>query len=107
MYSTAHPASAQANVAAAGSPGTRSCCHGVVLDEQYHLNYPYGRLVMNLTDSRGALQDAGGPAFHLPQPQRAVARARSDVAAVGGEPHRLHPVGVPLQGTGGPAFHLP
>jgi len=40
--------------------GTRSCCHGVVLDEQYHLNYPYGLKVMKLTDSRGVLQDAGG-----------------------------------------------
>jgi prepilin-type N-terminal cleavage/methylation domain-containing protein/prepilin-type processing-associated H-X9-DG protein len=40
--------------------GTRSCCHGVVIDEKHHLNFPFGRVVQGLTDSRGQLQDAGG-----------------------------------------------
>jgi prepilin-type N-terminal cleavage/methylation domain-containing protein len=40
--------------------GTKSCCHGGVTDPQHHINFPYGREVMGLTDRRGLLQDAGG-----------------------------------------------
>jgi prepilin-type N-terminal cleavage/methylation domain-containing protein len=38
--------------------GTSTCCHGIVADETYHINYPYGRSVLGLTDNRAVLQYA-------------------------------------------------
>jgi prepilin-type N-terminal cleavage/methylation domain-containing protein len=36
--------------------GTHTCCHGIVEKETNHINYPFGRNELGLTDRRGSLQ---------------------------------------------------
>jgi prepilin-type N-terminal cleavage/methylation domain-containing protein/prepilin-type processing-associated H-X9-DG protein len=38
--------------------GTHTCCHGIVLDETYHINYPYGRKELGMVGPQGLLQYA-------------------------------------------------
>src|SRR5262249_23246271 len=40
--------------------GTYTCCHGLVDDERWHINYPWGRLQQGLTGREGLLQYAWG-----------------------------------------------
>ncbi len=42
--------------------GTHTCCHGVVQDERWHINYPWGRLASDppLTGVEGLLQGSWG-----------------------------------------------
>jgi prepilin-type N-terminal cleavage/methylation domain-containing protein/prepilin-type processing-associated H-X9-DG protein len=40
--------------------GTHTCCHGIVLDETFHINYPYGRNVLNRSGAAAALQTGWG-----------------------------------------------
>lgn len=40
--------------------GTGSCCHGVVTDERWHINYPWGRLQDRREGRAALLQNAGG-----------------------------------------------
>jgi len=40
--------------------GTHSCCHGIVSDEQYKINFPYGREVENKQGRESLLQYSWG-----------------------------------------------
>jgi prepilin-type N-terminal cleavage/methylation domain-containing protein/prepilin-type processing-associated H-X9-DG protein len=56
--------SRQDHVAEAYGPywgsGTQSCCHGIVTDSTWHVNYPYGREVLKLSGRPGLLQNQWG-----------------------------------------------
>jgi prepilin-type processing-associated H-X9-DG protein len=46
--------------------GTHTCCHGIVTDERWHINYPYGRVVDGASGRAGMLQYAWGfGSWHL------------------------------------------
>jgi prepilin-type N-terminal cleavage/methylation domain-containing protein/prepilin-type processing-associated H-X9-DG protein len=40
--------------------GTHTCCHGIVPNERWHINYPYGRNVLHRGGAVGPLQYAWG-----------------------------------------------
>jgi len=40
--------------------GTHTCCHGIVQDERWQVNYPYGDKELNLKGEEGTLQTAWG-----------------------------------------------